>query len=162
MILGSSMFRFGCPILFQVDPNRLPCFLSLPLFPSLTVVSVTKPKPVMTTASLLGAARVAKAASVISPELPPLIQPQTAIILPPKGQPVVEERDSIPAPMKASILVQNINTPSPVTTTSDTAVATKAGGVISPIELQNSLITLLTDNPKGLTIKVSCHLYQGQ
>ncbi|CAK9197740.1 unnamed protein product [Sphagnum troendelagicum] len=117
------------------------------------VVSVTKPKPVMTTASLLGAARVAKAASVASPELPPPIQPQTAIILPPKGRPVVEERDSIPAPMKASNVVQNINTPSPVTTTSDTAVATKVGGVISPIELRNSLITLLTDNPKGLTIK---------
>jgi len=116
----------------------------------------------MTTASLLGAARVAKAASVTSLELPPPIQPQTAIILPPKGQPVVEERDSIPAPMKASIVVQNINTPSPVTTTSDTAVATKAGGVISPIELRNSLITLLTDNPKGLTIKVSSHLFQGQ
>ncbi|CAM6035580.1 unnamed protein product [Sphagnum compactum] len=117
------------------------------------VVSVTKPKPVMTTASLLGAARVAKAASVTSPELPPPIQPQTAIILPPKGQPVIEEKESIPAPMKASIVVQNINTPSPVTTASDTAVATKAGGVISPIELRNSLITLLTDNPKGLTIK---------
>jgi len=29
--------------------------------------------------------------------------------------------------------------------------STKAGGVISPIELQNSFITLLTENPKGLT-----------
>jgi hypothetical protein len=47
------------------------------------------------------------------------------------------------------------NTPSPATTTPDTVVPAKPGAVVSPSELRNCLITLLTENPKGMKLKVS-------
>ncbi|CAK9875194.1 unnamed protein product [Sphagnum jensenii] len=128
-------------------------FLAFAHFSSAPVVPIAKPKPAPTTAAMLATARAAKAASVTSPELLPPIRPQTAILPPSKGRPAVEEGDSVPVPVKTSIVAQNNNTPSPATTTSDTGVAPKAGGVVSPSELRNCLITLLTDNPKGLTIK---------
>ena len=114
---------------------------------------VPVPKPVVSTASAIASAKAAKAASVASPEIP---QPGRAASLPPpppppppNGKPVLEEGTT---PSVSS--VQMDNTPSPATTTPDTAGPAKPGAVVSPSELRNSLITLLTENPKGMTLKV--------
>lgn len=116
-------------------------------------VPAPKPKPVASTASVIASAKAAKAASVASPELPPPMKISAPLLPPPKVKPSDEDAPAT-APSKSVSAVQTDSTPSPATTTPDIAGPARPGGVISASDLRNSLINLLTENPKGMTIKV--------
>lgn len=107
-------------------------------------------KPVVSTASAIASAKAAKAASVASPELPPCGKIASLPPPLPNGKPVADEGAT---PSISS--VQMDSTPSPATTTPDTVGGAKPGAVVGPTELRNCLITLLTENPKGMTLKVA-------
>lgn len=110
----------------------------------------------MSTASAIASAKAAKAAPVASPELPP--SGKLASLPPPlpNGKLVAEE-GATPSLSSA----QMDSTPSPATTTPDTVGAAKPGVVVGPTELRNCLITLLTENPKGMTLKVGVLILSG-
>lgn len=99
----------------------------------------------VSTASAIASAKAAKAAS----ELLPSGKTHSLPHPPPSGKPGAEEGAT---PSMAS--VQMDSTPSPATTTPDTAGPTKPGAVVGSTELRSCLITLLTENPKGMTLKV--------
>lgn len=109
-------------------------------------------KLVVSTASAIASAKAAKdakAALVASPELPAPNRTSSLPPPPPSGKAVAEESA---APSRSSLIPMD-NTPSPATTTPDTAGLGKPGNTISASELRNCLIGLLTENPKGLTLK---------
>lgn len=113
-------------------------------------------KPLMSTASAIASAKAAKAASVASPELPPSGK---LVSLPPpipNGKQVAEEGATLSL---SSAQMDSI--PSPATTTPDTVGAAKPGVVVGPAELRNCLIILLTENPKGMTLKVGVLILSG-
>lgn len=99
----------------------------------------------VSTASAIVSARAAKASS----ELPPSGKTHPRPPPPPTGKPGVEE-----VAILSISLVQMDSTHSPATTTADTGVPSKPGVVVGSSELRTCLITLLTENPKGMTLKV--------
>lgn len=120
--------------------------------PALAPVPVRK--PVMSTAAAIASAKSAKAASVVSPELPP--SGKVASLPPPfhNGKPVAEEGAT---PSMSS--VQMDSTSSPTMATPDVVGPAKLGVLVGPTELRNCLITLLTENPKGMTLKVGLRFF---
>ncbi|KAG0610135.1 hypothetical protein M758_7G041200 [Ceratodon purpureus] len=147
-IAGDAMGRRP-PIKTKVQPPRKKFKPTSPVrSPVPAPAPVPVQKPVVSTASAIASAKAAKAASVASPELPPSGRAASLPPPPPNGKPGAEEGTT---PSMSS--VQMDNTPSPATTTPDTAGPAKPGAVVSPSELRNCLITLLTENPKGMTLK---------
>lgn len=134
---------------------------SLLVYPAAAPVPVSAPapavklKPTASTASVIASAKAAKAASVAIRDLPPTPVRASAVAAPlSKGRATAEEAPLALATGRSTSVVQKDSTPSPTTTTPETGGPVKTGGVVSAVELRNCLITLLTENPKGMTIKV--------
>ncbi|CAM6097587.1 unnamed protein product [Calypogeia fissa] len=140
------------------EPPQKKRKIGVPVIPPLSAVK-TRPTPPMIEKAPLAAptSKVGKTTSVSSPpDGPPISSrppPSQGALMPPfKPKSVVAEEVGGAAKTVSISHKDKLSSPA-LATGGETAPVAKTAGVVNMSELRNCLITLLVDNPKGMTIK---------